>query len=45
MAECYKVAALDGLNKLSLWDEAVSACENISTIEFATEAIQAALVS
>ena len=22
MAECYKVAALDGLNKLSLWEEA-----------------------
>ena len=24
MAECYKVAALDGLNKLSLWEEAES---------------------
>ena len=24
MAECYKVAALDGLNKLSLWEEAVN---------------------
>ena len=31
MAECYKVAALDGLNKLSLWEEAemdASADEN-----------------
>jgi hypothetical protein len=24
MAECYKVAALDGLNKLSLWAEVES---------------------
>jgi NAD(P) transhydrogenase len=30
MAECYKVAALDGLNKLSLWDEVQSACANAS---------------
>jgi NAD(P) transhydrogenase len=30
MAECYKVAALDGLNKLSLWDEVESACANAS---------------
>ena len=27
MAECYKVAALDGLNKLSLWAEV----ENMAT--------------
>ncbi len=28
MAECYKVAALDGLNKLSLWAEVESAAPN-----------------
>jgi NAD(P) transhydrogenase len=45
MAECYKVAALDGLNKLSLWEEAEStATENFPAIEIATEAIQAAVL-
>jgi NAD(P) transhydrogenase len=45
MAECYKVAALDGLNKLSLWEEAESTCDAIMpAIEIATEAIQAAVL-
>jgi NAD(P) transhydrogenase len=45
MAECYKVAALDGLNKLSLWEEAESTCEAIMpAIEIANEAIQAAVL-
>jgi NAD(P) transhydrogenase len=45
MAECYKVAALDGLNKLSLWEEAESSCDEIiPAIEIATEAIQAAVL-
>ena len=30
MAECYKVAALDGLNKLSLWAEAVRSAVNFA---------------
>ena len=30
MAECYKVAALDGLNKLSLWEEAESTVRRAS---------------
>ena len=30
MAECYKVAALDGLNKLSLWAEAEEPCRRIA---------------
>jgi hypothetical protein len=29
MAECYKVAALDGLNKLSLWAEAERASASV----------------
>jgi NAD(P) transhydrogenase len=29
MAECYKVAALDGLNKLSLWDEVERAANDV----------------
>jgi NAD(P) transhydrogenase len=45
MAECYKVAALDGLNKLSLWEEAESAGDEIMpAIDVATEAIQAAVL-
>ena len=45
MAECYKVAALDGLNKLSLWEEAESTCDAMMpAIEIATEAIQAAVL-
>jgi len=45
MAECYKVAALDGLNKLSPWEEAESAGEEIMpAIELAAEAIQAAVL-
>jgi NAD(P) transhydrogenase len=45
MAECYKVAALDGLNKLSLWEEAESICnDTMPAIEIATEAIQAAVL-
>ena len=38
MAECYKVAALDGLNKLSLWAEAESttATRSLPAIEIAT---------
>jgi NAD(P) transhydrogenase len=45
MAECYKVAALDGLNKLSLWEEAESTCDAIMpAIEIATQAIEAAVL-
>jgi NAD(P) transhydrogenase len=45
MAECYKVAALDGLNKLSLWEEAESAGDEIMpAIDVATDAIQAAVL-
>ncbi len=41
MAECYKVAALDGLNKLSLWEEAESTTgEVIPAIGFDTAAVQ-----
>jgi NAD(P) transhydrogenase len=31
MAECYKVAALDGLNKLSLWDEVENGSEAVGS--------------
>ena len=45
LAECYKVAALDGLNKLSLWEEAESVCAEIApAMDIATEAIQAAVL-
>jgi NAD(P) transhydrogenase len=45
MAECYKVAALDGHNKLSLWEEAESATGDLMpALDVATDAIQAALV-
>ncbi len=45
MAECYKVAALDGLNKLSLWEEAEKATsDKFPAIDIATEAIQAAVL-
>jgi NAD(P) transhydrogenase len=40
MAECYKVAALDGLNKLSLWAEAESTTGDIMpSLELASEAV------
>lgn len=47
MAECYKVAALDGLNKLSLWEEAEStAGEMVPGIDFVSNQLQeATLVS
>ena len=46
MAECYKVAALDGLNKLSLWDEAETArVEEIPALEIATQAIEEAVLA
>jgi NAD(P) transhydrogenase len=44
MAECYKVAALEGLNKLSLWEEAVNTSDSLSAIDLATEAIEAAVL-
>lgn len=44
MAECYKVAALDGLNKLSLWEEAESSFDSRPALDIATEAIQAAVL-
>jgi NAD(P) transhydrogenase len=33
MAECYKVAALDGLNKLSLWEKATTAITDDDLLE------------
>jgi NAD(P) transhydrogenase len=41
MAECYKVAALDGLNKLSLWEEAEMgiAAKNAATITAECDAV------
>jgi hypothetical protein len=45
MAECYKVAALDGLNKLSLWEEAERTSDAVMpALDFVTEAVHAALV-
>jgi NAD(P) transhydrogenase len=45
MAECYKVAALDGLNKLSLWAEAESpACDVAPALETATQGIADAML-
>ncbi len=37
MAECYKVAALDGLNKLSLLDETDVCCSSIDRLEVAVD--------
>ena len=39
MAECYKVAALDGLNKLSLWEE-VEACRPVAAVEQVERAVE-----
>lgn len=42
MAECYKVAALDGLNKLSLWEEAemgIAAAKTSASISAACDAV------
>jgi NAD(P) transhydrogenase len=39
MAECYKVAALDGLNKLSLLDE-VEACRPVAVVEQVERAVE-----
>lgn len=46
MAECYKVAALDGLNKLSLWEEAESTTSDLlPSLDVATGLVaEAALV-
>jgi NAD(P) transhydrogenase len=45
MAECYKVAALDGLNKLSLWEEAEStACDVLPAIDRVADQVEAALL-
>ena len=44
MAECYKVAALDGLNKLSLWAEAESDIVGpLPSLEFAENAVADAI--
>ncbi|HEX4415711.1 MAG TPA: Si-specific NAD(P)(+) transhydrogenase [Lacipirellulaceae bacterium] len=46
MAECYKVAALDGLNKLSLWAEAESpACDMAPALEMAVHGIADAMLA
>jgi NAD(P) transhydrogenase len=46
MAECYKVAALDGLNKLSLWEEAERSTDDVMpALDFVTEAVQAAALA
>jgi hypothetical protein len=45
MAECYKVAALDGLNKLSLWAEAEStACDTTPALDLASQAVAEAIL-
>lgn len=46
MAECYKVAALDGINKLSLWAEAEGSVTNSVTpsLEAAEQAVADALL-
>jgi NAD(P) transhydrogenase len=45
MAECYKVAALDGLNKLSLWEEAESEpFVTLPSLEAATQAVAEAIL-
>jgi NAD(P) transhydrogenase len=44
MAECYKVAALEGLNKLSLWAEAESdIVASLPSLEFAENAVADAI--
>jgi hypothetical protein len=45
MAECYKVAALDGLNKLSLWAEAEGTTDDVMpSLEVATQAVAEAML-
>jgi hypothetical protein len=44
MAECYKVATLDGLNKLSMWDEAENPAGGIPTLDAASQAITEAML-
>jgi NAD(P) transhydrogenase len=44
MAECYKVAALDGLNKLSLWEEAESTCDVIPALDRVAGQVEEALL-
>jgi NAD(P) transhydrogenase len=45
MAECYKVAALDGLNKLSLWEEAESTTSDpMPALDVATGLVAAAVL-
>jgi NAD(P) transhydrogenase len=45
MAECYKVAALDGLNKLSLWAEAENtSCDTMPALDMATQAVADAIL-
>jgi NAD(P) transhydrogenase len=45
MAECYKVAALDGLNKLSLWAECETAvCDTLPSLDAATQAVADAIL-
>ena len=44
MAECYKVAALDGLNKLSLLSEVENCCSTAMTTAEAAVAESLALV-
>jgi NAD(P) transhydrogenase len=45
MAECSKVAALDGLNKLSLWAEAESTtCDTLPSLDAATQAVADAML-
>src|SRR6478672_6867006 len=44
MAECYKVAALDGLNKLSLWEEAESTCDVMPALDRVAGQVEEALL-
>jgi len=45
MAECYKVAAHNGLNKLSLWEEAEgTVCDTLPALEVATQAVADAIL-
>jgi hypothetical protein len=45
MAECYKVAALDGLNKLSLWAEAESVPDVTPAFDIATQGVAEAMLA
>jgi NAD(P) transhydrogenase len=46
MAECYKVAALDGLNKLSLWEEAESTTGDVMpAIDTASHLVSEAILA